>query len=133
LRGLLEVAGPGDYLAILAYAQQTPEMDRAMSELRRRVMERYRIATTLGYGPRYLHSTGQLHKGGPDSGLFLQVTSGHESDIPIPGEPYTLGVLADAQASGDLQALQETGRRVVRIHLGVDGEAQIRRLAGEIT
>ena len=69
-------------------------------------MERYRIATTVGYGPRYLHSTGQVHKGGPNIGLYLQITSEREHDIPVPGEPYTFGVLADAQALGDMRALK---------------------------
>jgi transaldolase/glucose-6-phosphate isomerase len=133
LEGLLSSARPGDYLAIMAYLNQTPEVDEAVSALRRRVMERHRIATTFGYGPRFLHSTGQLHKGGPDSGLFLQLTADHERDIPIPGEPYTFGVLADAQATGDLQALQAKGRRVARAHLGAETVAGIRRLADVIS
>ena len=118
LSQLLSQAEPGDYLAIMAYLHQTPELDQALASFRRKVMERYHIATTLGYGPRYLHSTGQLHKGGPPRGLFLQITSGHKKDLLIAGEPYTLGVLADAQALGDLQALQALGRRVTRLDLG---------------
>jgi glucose-6-phosphate isomerase/transaldolase/glucose-6-phosphate isomerase len=133
LEGLLSSARPGDYLAIMAYLNQTPEVDEAVSALRRRVMERHRIATTFGYGPRFLHSTGQLHKGGPDSGLFLQLTADHERDVAIPGEPYTFGVLADAQATGDLQALQAKGRRVARVHLGAEPVAGIRRLADVIS
>ena len=97
---LLSKARPGGYLAIMAYLYQTPEVDDALIALRHKVMKRYRIATTLGYGPRFLHSTGQLHKGGPDSGIFLQVTTGHEGDLPIQGEAYTFNVLADAQAVG---------------------------------
>ena len=132
LKDALSEARPGDYLAIMAYLRQTPEVDEALADLRRRVMERHRIATTLGYGPRFLHSTGQLHKGGPNTGLFLQITAEHEKDLPIPGKPYTFGVLANAEALGDIQALQKLERRVVRVHLGVDREAGLRRLASEL-
>ena len=109
--GLLSQARPGDYLAIMTYVRQTPETDRALADLRRRVMERNGIATTLGYGPRFLHSTGQLHKGGPNTGLFLQVTADREEDLPIPGEPYSFGVLANAQALGDRRALRSARRQ----------------------
>ena len=129
---LLAKIQPGDYLAIMAYARQTPELDQAIADLRRVVMERYRIATTLGYGPRFLHSTGQLHKGGPDSGVFLQVTTEHPSDLPIPGESYTFGALADAQALGDLRALQAQERRVARVYLGAGGVDDIKRLTEEL-
>jgi hypothetical protein len=95
-------------------------------------MEQHRIATTLGYGPRYLHSTGQLHKDGPGTGLYLQVTADHKKDLPIPGESYTFGVLADAQAVGDLQTLQSLGRRAIRIHLGRGDRAAIRRLTSTL-
>jgi glucose-6-phosphate isomerase/transaldolase/glucose-6-phosphate isomerase len=118
LDDLLAGARPGDYLAIMAYVRPTPEADRALSEIRARVMSRHRIATTVGYGPRFLHSTGQLHKGGPTNALFLQVTADHESDVPVPGAPYTFGVLADAQALGDLRVLRGLGRPVARVHLG---------------
>ena len=129
---LLSVVRPGNYLALMAYLQQTPEVDRALSGLRREVAERYGIATTSGYGPRFLHSTGQLHKGGPASGLFLQLTTEHGKDLAIPGQPYTFGVLADAQALGDLHALQALGRRVARVHLGPDHADGIDELAAEL-
>jgi glucose-6-phosphate isomerase/transaldolase/glucose-6-phosphate isomerase len=132
LAALLNQARPGDYLAITAYLHETLEIDRSLADLRRRVMERHRIATTLGYGPRYLHSTGQLHKGGANRGLFLQLTADHPHDIPIPGEPYTFAVLADAQAIGDLRALRALGRRVAKVHLGSDNVTGIRRLVSEI-
>ena len=132
LKGLLSESRPGDYLAIMPYLRQTREVDEALADLRRRTMERYYIATTLGYGPRFLHSTRQLHKGGPGTGLFLQITADHEQDLPIPGKPYTFGVLADAQALGDLQALQGLGRRVARVHLGHDSAAGIGRLSEEL-
>lgn len=134
LEGLLEQAQPGDYLAIMAYLRQTPEVEDAFQALRRRVMERRRIATTLGYGPRFLHSTGQLHKGGPNTGLFLQITCADEEDCPVPGEEYTFGRLADAQALGDLRTLQQRGRRVARVRLASDYlSAAIRRLAEGVT
>ena len=129
---LLSQARPGDYLAIMPYLRQTKEMDDALAEMRRKVMARHRIATTAGYGPRYLHSTGQLHKGGPSTGLYIQMTADHEADVPIPGQTYTFGVLADAQALGDLRVLKSLGRRVVRVHLGPDNAGDIRKLAEEL-
>jgi hypothetical protein len=116
----------------MAYLLETPEIDKALEALRRKVMERHRIATTLGYGPRFLHSTGQLHKGGRSSGLFLQLTADHQRDIPIPGQPFTFGILNDAQSLGDLQSLQSAGRRVARIHLGSDAEAGIMKLVDQL-
>ena len=115
-------AEKGKYLTILAYFRQTPETDRWLADLRRQITEKYGIATTLGYGPRYLHSTGQLHKGGPDTGMFLQFMVDHKSDIAIPGKPYSFGVVADAQALGDFQALRALGRNIVRILLTECGE-----------
>ncbi len=87
------------------------------------------VATTLGYGPRYLHSTGQLHKGGPDEGLFLQLLGHDPDDVDIPGQPYSFGVLKRAQARGDLAALRAHGRRVMRVCLGDDVPAGLSRLA----
>jgi len=132
LANLLTEAGKGKYLAIMAYIRQTPEVDNVLVDFRRKVLERYGIATTLGYGPRFLHSTGQLHKGGPDTGLFLQLTASHNQDIPIPGKPYTFGVVADAQALGDLQALKASGRRVTRIHFNKIDMAAISKLMSEV-
>jgi len=132
LGDLLSQAGPGDYLVIMAYIRQTPQVDQALDDLRRKVTERHGIATTMGYGPRFLHSTGQLHKGGPGSGLFLQLTGEHAHDLTIPGAPYTFGVLADGQAVGDLQALLASQRRAVRVDLGTNPEAAIRGMADEV-
>ncbi len=132
LGNLLTMARPGDYLAIMAYVRQTAEVNQALDALRRKVTEKYGIATTFGYGPRFLHSTGQLHKGGPGSGLFLQLTTEHTQDVAIPSAPYTFGVLVDAQAVGDLQALRASERRAVRVDLGSDPEAGIRRMADEV-
>jgi hypothetical protein len=86
------------------------------------VRDKYRVATTVGYGPRYLHSTGQLHKGGPNSGVFLEIVGDDPNDIKIPGEPFSFGVLKQAQALGDFQALRNHGRRVLRV--------QVRDVAG---
>jgi glucose-6-phosphate isomerase/transaldolase/glucose-6-phosphate isomerase len=132
LAGLLAEAEKGKYLAIMAYVRQTPEVDEVLADFRRKVVERHHIATTLGYGPRFLHSTGQLHKGGPNTGLFLQITADHENDLPIPGKPYTFGVVADAQAMGDLQALQSSGQYVIRIHFSRGDGAAISRLVTEL-
>ena len=118
IEDLLLQARTGDYLAIMAYVQPTPKADRALAELRRDVTERYKIATTMGYGPRLLHSTGQLHKRGPNTGLFLQIVSDHHADVPIPGKGYSFGALATAQAVGDFRTLRRLGRRVVRVDAG---------------
>jgi len=129
---LLAEARKSRYLAIMAYVRQTPELDKVLVDFRRKVVERYGIATTLGYGPRFLHSTGQLHKGGPNTGLFLQITADHEKDLPIPGKPYTFGVVADAQALGDLQALQSSARRVARVHFSRVDAVALSRLVSEV-
>jgi glucose-6-phosphate isomerase/transaldolase/glucose-6-phosphate isomerase len=129
----LAQAKPGDYLAIMAYIPQTAETEGALDQLRRTVLERHGTATTLGYGPRFLHSTGQLHKGGPNTVICLQLTADDGPDVPIPGEPYSFGVLAEAQAAGDLQALQASGRRIVRVDVGPDPAHGIRRLAAELS
>lgn len=122
----------GDYLAVMAYLPDTDAIREAVQDLRRKTMTKYRIATTMGYGPRFLHSTGQLHKGGPASGIYLQLTQDHSADIDIPGWDFSFGVLADAQALGDLQALEDRGRRTVSINLGSDPAGGIRRLADAI-
>ena len=132
LKTLLDESNPADYLAIMAYVLQTPEVDQALEALRRKVTEKHGLATTMGYGPRFLHSTGQLHKGGPGSGLFLQLTAEHTLDLPIPSSPYNFGVLADAQAVGDLQALLASERRTVRVQLGSNPVAGIKRIADEL-
>ena len=125
---LLEGSGGGDYLAIMAYLPDSPGTRTELDRLRERVLRKYRIATTFGYGPRFLHSTGQLHKGGPGSGIFLQLTQQRSHDLPIPGWPFSFGVLADAQALGDLQALQALGRRTMSLRLAGDPAEEIRRL-----
>jgi transaldolase / glucose-6-phosphate isomerase len=106
---------PGHYLAIMAYLPPTPENDRRLAAIRLRLRDRLRVATTLGYGPRFLHSTGQLHKGGPPVGHFLQITDRATEDLPIPGQPFSFGQLEAAQGEGDLVALRSRGRPAIRI------------------
>lgn len=113
-------AKAGDYFALLAYVQRTPETNAALQAIRLRLRDLSHNATTLGYGPRFQHSTGQLHKGGANSGVFLQFVADNTADVPIPDEPYTFGTLKQAQALGDLQALEAHGRRVIRLNLGDD-------------
>jgi hypothetical protein len=124
---LLEQSEPGDYVALMAYVEQTNGVDGALLALRKQVMESQKLATTMGYGPRFLHSTGQLHKGGPTSGLFVQFVD-NETELDIPGEEYGFRTLVSAQAMGDYQALRDAGRRVVRISLGEDAEGGLLRL-----
>ncbi len=124
----LRRAGPGDYVTLMAYLAPWPEHDEAIQAIRLRLRDGLRLATTLGYGPRFLHSTGQLHKGGPDKGLFIQLTVDDPEELPIPGEAYGFSTLKKAQALGDLASLQSKGRRVVRIHLGRDVVGGLRRL-----
>ena len=113
----LAQAVPGDYLVIQAYLTPTAEAWRILQEIRVALRDRLRIATTVGWGPRYLHSTGQLHKGGPTSGLFIQITGEDREDLVIPGAGYGFSTLKAAQALGDLQSLRDGARRVIRLHL----------------
>ena len=126
---LLADACPGSYAAVMVYARQTPEMDEALATLRRRVTDRYGVPVTLGYGPRILHSTGQMHKGGPDEGLFIQITCDSQIDLEIPGEDYSFGTLVEAQARADIRALRAIDRRVAHMHLGEVGPESLKRLA----
>jgi len=111
----LAAVRPGDYLAFMAYLPPTPQNDRRLAAARGKLRDRLKVATTLGYGPRFLHSTGQLHKGGPPIGHFLQITERPDQDVPVPGMPYAFGQLEAAQAEGDLRALRARGRPAVRI------------------
>ena len=129
LAEFLAQAQDGDYVALQAYVQPTAETDAALLALRTKIRDRLKLATTVGYGPRFLHSTGQLHKGDRGNGLFIQFTSDPLRDVAIPdeaGKPdssgMTFGLLKMAQALGDKQALRDAGRRVIRFHLGTDGD-----------
>ncbi|MBI4785510.1 MAG: bifunctional transaldolase/phosoglucose isomerase [Chloroflexi bacterium] len=117
LAAFLQSRQPGDYLAFMAYLEQTRQNDATCAKMRVMARDALKIATTVGYGPRFLHSTGQLHKGGPDKVLAVQITAEDAKDVSIPGENYTFGVLKRAQAIGDWQALETHGRRALQIHL----------------
>jgi transaldolase / glucose-6-phosphate isomerase len=116
-------AGAGDYVALLAYIAMTPDHDQRLEEIRRLLRDRLRVATCVGFGPRFLHSTGQAYKGGPESGVFLQITCDDPADIPVPGHRYTFGIVKAAQARGDFEVLAERGRRALRLHLGAGVDA----------
>jgi transaldolase/glucose-6-phosphate isomerase len=128
LAAFLGQARPGDYVALMAYLEPNAEHTAALQWVRVRLRDSLRLATTLGYGPRFLHSTGQLYKGGPNNGLFIQITADDAEDLPIPGGPYSFSTLKRAQALGDLRSLESKQRRVIRLHLGKDVEAQLARL-----
>lgn len=113
-----EQANLGDYIALMAFVPESPETSKMLHNVRISLRDKFKLATTLGYGPRFLHSTGQLHKGGPNTGLFIQLTSDDAVDLAIPGRTYTFGDFKRAQAKGDLEALRKHDRRTLRIHLG---------------
>jgi glucose-6-phosphate isomerase len=136
LRTFLEQAAPTDYVALQAFVQPTPETSAALLALRTHLRDTYHLATTVGYGPRFLHSTGQLHKGDAGNGLFIQFTAAHPQDVPIPDQAgadessISFGVLLDAQAQGDAQALRNEQRRVIHFYLGADPARAVRQLSG---
>ena len=126
--GFFAQARPGDYVALLAYLPETPATDRALQAIRIELRDALKLATTVGYGPRYLHSTGQFHKGGPNTGLFVMLTADDAVDAPIPGSPYGFSLFKQAQAQGDLEALKKHGRRVLRVHLERDVTKALKKL-----
>jgi transaldolase/glucose-6-phosphate isomerase len=116
IKGFLDAAGKGDYVAINAFLPRNPEMAAILADLRSVIQFKTRCATTLGFGPRFLHSTGQLHKGGPANGLFLQITTDSQVDLEITGQGMSFGTLERAQALGDYEALAARGRRILRLN-----------------
>jgi transaldolase/glucose-6-phosphate isomerase len=127
---------PGDYFAVNAFVEMSGANEAKIQDIRARVRDRRQVATTVGFGPRFLHSTGQLHKGGPASGVYLHLTADDAEALPIPGRRYDFGVLAKAQASGDFDVLASRGRRILRVHLGRDvaaGLAALRRIVERVT
>jgi transaldolase / glucose-6-phosphate isomerase len=132
IKELLERAKPGAYFAIMAYTTRTPGSEAAIAAIRTAVRDRRQIATTAGYGPRFLHSTGQLHKGGPRTGLFLQIVQDDTKDVPIPGQPYSFSILKQAQSLGDLQSLSSRRLPVLRVTLGRDAAAGWKALAAAV-
>jgi transaldolase/glucose-6-phosphate isomerase len=123
----------GDYFAVLGYIPMNAENEKALQAIRHSVRDLKRVATCLGFGPRFLHSTGQAYKGGPNSGVFLQITCDDASDLAVPGQKYTFGVVKAAQARGDFAVLAERGRRALRVHLGKNLKSGLNALAKAVT
>jgi len=129
LKAHLARAGAGDYFAVLGYVPMNAENEKVLQEFRHVVRDKKKVATCLGFGPRFLHSTGQAYKGGPNSGVFLQITCDDASDLPVPGQKYTFGVVKAAQARGDFNVLSERGRRALRVHLGKNLKSGLKALS----
>ena len=117
ITALLGQLREGDYFAILAFVEMNQAHRNALDAIRGLVRDRRKVGTTVGFGPRYLHSTGQAHKGGPNSGVFLVITCDDSEDVPVPGQRYSFGTIKRLQARGDLEVLASRGRRVLRVHL----------------
>lgn len=120
LRAHLGTLRAGDYFALLAYIEMNDAHQAALTAMRARVRDTKKVATCVGFGPRFLHSTGQAYKGGPNTGVFVQITADDARDLPVPGQTYSFGVVKAAQARGDFQVLTERGRRAMRVHMGAD-------------
>jgi len=129
LRAHFNRLGSGDYFALLAFIAMNGEHEARLQEMRHALRDKKHVATCLGFGPRFLHSTGQAYKGGPNSGVFLQITCDDAADLPVPGQKYTFGVVKAAQARGDFQVLTERGRRALRVHLGGDLKSGLAKLS----
>jgi len=128
LRAHLSQLNPGDYMGLLAYIEMNSAHEEALQAMRHAVRDRKHVATCLGFGPRFLHSTGQAYKGGPNSGVFLQITCDDANDLPVPGQKYTFGTVKAAQARGDFQVLADRKRRALRVHLPKDVNAGLEAL-----
>jgi glucose-6-phosphate isomerase len=133
LRAHLDELRAGDYFATLAFLPMFEEHEAAIQGFRHKVRDKKRVATCLGFGPRFLHSTGQDYKGGPNTGVFLQITGRHATDLDIPGQKYSFGVVIDAEAAGDLAVLESRGRRALRAHLGANTAADLKTLSAAVT
>lgn len=128
INSFTKLVKPPDYIALLAYFLQTPQRNKLLQQIRMKLRNNLKVATTVGFGPRYMHSTGQLHKGGPNHGVFIMFTYDPEFDLPIPGEEYSFAVLQKAQALGDFRSLNDKNRRVIRVHLGGNIEKALMRI-----
>jgi transaldolase/glucose-6-phosphate isomerase len=128
IKALLSRAHSGDYVALLAYIERNAEHREALQDMRLKVRDRKHLATCAEFGPRFLHSTGQAYKGGPDSGVFLQITADDGKDLKIPGQKASFGVIKAAQARGDFDVLTERGRRALRVHLGKNVKSGLEKL-----
>jgi transaldolase / glucose-6-phosphate isomerase len=120
LKAHLDRLKPHDYFAVLGYIEMNDAHEQVLQTIRHAVRDAKKVATCLGFGPRFLHSTGQAYKGGPNSGVFLQITCDDARDLPVPNQKYSFGVVKAAQARGDFEVLAERGRRALRVHLGSD-------------
>src|SRR5439155_15676493 len=129
LRAHLKRVRQGDYFALLAYVEMNAAHEARLQEIRHAIRDAKQVATCFGFGPRFLHSTGQAYKGGPNSGVFLQLTCDDANDLSIPGQKYTFGTVKAAQARGDFQVLAERGRRALRVHLGKDLASGLAKLS----
>ena len=129
LKTHLSRVGPGDYFGVLGYIPMNPANEKALQGIRHALRDKKKVATVLGFGPRFLHSTGQAYKGGPNSGVFLQITCDDAKDLPVPGQKYTFGIVKAAQARGDFAVLAERGRRALRVHLGKNLKSGLAALA----
>jgi transaldolase/glucose-6-phosphate isomerase len=132
LRAHLSRIKAGDYFAVLGYVQMNAEHEQSLQTIRHAVRDKKRVATCLGFGPRFLHSTGQAYKGGPNSGVFLQITCDDSVELPVPGQKYTFGIVKAAQARGDFQVLADRGRRALRVHLGSNLKAGLATLQAAV-
>ena len=119
----------GDYFGVLGYITMSDANAKALQKIRLAVRDNKKVATVAEFGPRFLHSTGQAYKGGPNTGVFLQITAADAEDLPVPGQAYSFGVVKAAQARGDLDVLAERGRRLLRVHLPTDLETGLKTLA----
>jgi transaldolase/glucose-6-phosphate isomerase len=132
LRAHLSRIKTGDYFAVLGYIEMNEQHEAQLQQIRHAVRDSKKVATCAEFGPRFLHSTGQAYKGGPNSGVFLQITCDDAIDLPVPGQKYTFGIVKAAQARGDFQVLAERGRRALRVHLGKDLESGLSVLANSV-
>ncbi|MGZ4827287.1 MAG: bifunctional transaldolase/phosoglucose isomerase, partial [Terriglobales bacterium] len=132
LKAHLDRVSAGDYFALLAFIEMNQAHEDALQGIRHNIRDAKKVATCLGFGPRFLHSTGQAYKGGPNTGVFLQITNDDDNDLPVPGQKYTFGVVKAAQARGDFQVLADRGRRALRVHLGPNVAGGLAKLAAAV-
>jgi transaldolase/glucose-6-phosphate isomerase len=125
--------GGGDYAALLAYVERNPANIALLQDVRTKIRDARKVATVAEFGPRFLHSTGQAYKGGPNSGVFLQITADDAADLLVPGASYTFSIVKAAQARGDFDVLTERGRRALRVHITGNLQAGLSKLAAAIT
>ncbi len=129
LGALLANTRAGDYVALNAYLEMSPSNEALLHRIRHQIRDQRKLATTVGFGPRFLHSTGQLHKGGPNTGVFVQITADDPEDFEVPNLGFTFGTLKTAQQAGDFMALSKRERRILRVHLGGDVDAGLKAIS----